>query len=76
MATLNIKNVPDALYSRLKSHARRQRRSVSREVIQILDQVLTGTAPLSIMDLRGLGKGVWKNVDPARHVEKERDEWD
>lgn len=76
MATLNIKNVPEGLYSRLKSHARRQRRSVSREVIQILEHVLAGASRLSVMDLRGLGKDVWKKVEPTRHVKRERDAWD
>jgi len=30
---------------------------------------------LSILALRGLGKEHWHGVDPARHVEAERDEW-
>jgi hypothetical protein len=31
---------------------------------------------LSILDLQGLGKELWHRVDAARHVKKERREWD
>jgi hypothetical protein len=33
-------------------------------------------APLSILELQGLGKEVWKNVDAGKHVNRERREWD
>jgi len=56
MAILNIKNLPDALYERLKARAEQQHRSVAQEVTHILDQVLGGAEPLSILDLQGLGK--------------------
>jgi hypothetical protein len=32
--------------------------------------------PLSILELQGLGKDVWKNIDAAKHVKRERREWD
>lgn len=40
MATLTIKNVPDALYERLKERARRQRRSINQEAIVCIEQVV------------------------------------
>jgi plasmid stability protein len=76
MATLNIKNLPDALYRKIQARAKRERRSVAQEVIHILSQVTDQAAPLSILDLQGLGKEVWRGVDAARHVEKERRGWD
>ncbi len=76
MATLNIKNVPDKLYSRLKAQARRERRSVSQEVLHILDEATRPSETVSILDLRGLGKELWKGVDPAAHVDEERRSWD
>jgi hypothetical protein len=33
-------------------------------------------APLSILELQGLGKDVWKKVDAGKHVNRERREWD
>ena len=36
MATLNIKNMPDALYRKLQKRAKQQRRSLAQEVTQIL----------------------------------------
>lgn len=30
----------------------------------------------SILELRGLGKELWKDIDPVEHVRAERDSWD
>ncbi|MFV2073837.1 MAG: hypothetical protein ACC742_14445 [Thermoanaerobaculales bacterium] len=30
----------------------------------------------TIMELEGLGKGIWEGVDPDDYVAKERDSWD
>jgi plasmid stability protein len=76
MATLNVKNVPDELYRKLQARARRQRRSVAQEVIHLLSQVTAEPEPLSIRDLRGLGKEIWKGVDAVAYVERERRSWD
>lgn len=76
MATLNIKNVPDPLYRKLKARAKRQRRSVAQEAIQILASQLEEPERLSLLDLRGLGKDLWEGMDAARYVEEERGSWD
>lgn len=76
MATLNVKNLPDKLYRKLCAQARRNRRSTAQEVTQILSDALAQPEPLSLLDLRGLGKEVWRDVDAAEHVERERETWD
>ena len=76
MAVLNIKNLPDALYKKLQAKAKRERRSVAQEVTHLLSDVLEIPEPLSILDLKGLGKEHWRGVDPSKHVEKERASWD
>jgi len=30
----------------------------------------------AILELRGLGKEIWRDVDAAEHVANERDSWD
>lgn len=75
MATLNIKNLPDPLYKKLRARAKRERRSVAQEVIHLLSRAVEGPASLSILSLKGLGKEVWRGVDPAAHVEQERRSW-
>jgi plasmid stability protein len=75
MATLNIKNLPDPLYAKLKARAKRQRRSVAQEVTQLLAEALEPPARLSILELRGLGKELWRELDAADHVERERSSW-
>src|SRR5262249_6294673 len=40
VATLNVKNLPDTLYRKLKARAKRERRSVAQEVAVILSQAL------------------------------------
>lgn len=76
MATLNVKQLPRALYRKLQAQARRQRRSVAQEVTRILEQALENKQSLSILELRGLGKERWRKADGARHVERERRTWD
>ena len=76
MATLNVKNLPDALYRKLKARAKSERRSVAQEVTQLLSEALEAPKQLSILELRGLGKEHWEGVDAAAHVDKERAAWD
>lgn len=75
MATLNVKHLPDALYRKLKARAKRERRSVAQEITVLLTQVLEPAPALSILELRGLGKELWRGVDAAVHVESERAPW-
>jgi plasmid stability protein len=76
LATLNVKNLPDALYRKLQARARRERRSVAQEVTHLLSEALESARPLSILELRGLGKEVWHGVDATAHVKRERGSWD
>lgn len=76
MAVLNIKNLPDSLYKKLQARARRQRRSVAQEVTHLLSEALETAKPLSILELKGLGKEHWRALDAAKHVERERASWD
>jgi plasmid stability protein len=76
VATLNVKNLPDALYRKLQKRARERRRSVAQEVAVILEDALEREAPLSILELRGLGRDAWEGIDPSAHVDAERRAWD
>jgi len=76
MAVLNVKNLPDALYKKLKARAKREHRSVAQEVTHLLTHALQTSEPLSILELRGLGKEHWREIDAAQHVERERASWD
>ncbi len=76
MAVLNIKNLPDALYRKLQARAKRQHRSIAQEVTHLLTDALETPKPLSILDLKGLGKEHWRRVDASKHIEEERNSWD
>ncbi|CAN5256903.1 hypothetical protein BH18GEM1_BH18GEM1_07620 [soil metagenome] len=76
MATLNIKNLPDALYRKLRARARRERRSISQEATHILERAVEEPQPLSLLDLRGLGRAHWTGIAAEDHVERERRSWD
>jgi plasmid stability protein len=76
VATLNVKNLSDALYRKLQKRARERRRSVAQEVTLILEEAVGRQEPLSILELRGLGKDAWRGVDAAAHVDAERRAWD
>jgi plasmid stability protein len=76
MATLNLKNLPDPIYRKLKTRAKLKHRSMAQEVIHLLSETLDTAEPLSILGLQGLGKECWKDIDPERHVAEERKSWD
>jgi plasmid stability protein len=76
LATLNIKNLPDALYRKLQARAKRDRRSVAQQVTHILAEALEAPTALSILELRGLGKELWQGINAADHVQRERESWD
>jgi plasmid stability protein len=76
MAILNIKNLPEDLYKKLKARARREHRSIAQEVTHLLSDVLESPKVLSILELKGLGKEHWRGIDPSKHIERERRSWD
>ncbi len=76
MATLNIKNLPEDLYRKLRARARRERRSISQEATRILERAMDEPEPLSLLELEGLGKEHWSGVDAADYVDAERRSWD
>lgn len=78
MPTLNIKSFPKDLYEILGEQAKKDRRSLSSEVIYLLEWAVEATAKRknSILQLKGLGKRKWKDVDVSKHIDKERDSWE
>jgi plasmid stability protein len=76
LATLNVKNLPDGLYRKLQARAKRERRSVAQEVTHLLATALETSSPISILELHGLGKELWREVDATDHVQGERASWD
>jgi plasmid stability protein len=75
MATLNIKNFPDELYERLQKLAEREHRSVTQEVVHLLEKTAGKPKLHSILELDGLGKELWEGIDPVEYVRAERDSW-
>jgi len=76
MATLNVKNMPDDLYEQVRQLARRDRRSLSQEVIVLLGRSLGEVPERSILDLQGLGRDAWAGSTAEAHVQAERDSWE
>lgn len=80
VATLNIKNFPDRLYRRIRQRAAKNRRSISQEVVELLDRAVTEQPKVSLLELEGLGKELWqkelKGKDAAEYIAEERASWD
>lgn len=76
MATLNVKDFPDDLYERLREASARERRSIAQQVVHLLDQALQEERVHSLLELKGLGKELWNDVDAPEHVRRERDAWE
>lgn len=49
MATLVIKNLSDDLHARLKEQARRHHRSVTKEVVTLIETGLTAPRPAPVL---------------------------
>jgi len=75
MATLNVKNFPDALYRKLKRRAKDEGRSLSAEVTRIVGRDLDHPKRYTVDDLVGLGAEIWKDVDIEEYIRRERDSW-
>ena len=76
MATLNIKSLPEAVARKLRRRAKEAHRSVTQEVIHILERATEEGPRRSLLELRGLGKEEWGATDAATHVARERDAWE
>lgn len=76
MATLNIKGFPDNLYKKLQKRAELDRRSLSQEVICLLQSVVEKEEKSSILELRGLGKERWQGINVSEHIDSERESWE
>jgi len=75
MATLNVKNFPDALYEALKERAEHEGRSLAGEVTFLLAEQLKRGSPYTLDDWRGVGAAIWKGVDVQKFVEAQRKSW-
>jgi plasmid stability protein len=75
MASLNIRNFPEALYRRLRAYPRRERRSVAEVATRLLANALKSPRATSILKLRGLGRELWHEADTAAHIDRERASW-
>jgi plasmid stability protein len=58
MATLYVENVPDSLYEALRAQARRENRSISAEVLELLNENVVTEEELARR--RNLGKRLAK----------------
>ncbi|HEY7675778.1 MAG TPA: hypothetical protein VIG69_01810 [Candidatus Methylomirabilis sp.] len=76
MAVLNIKNLPDELYEALRARARAERRSLSQEVVRILEREMGRPRKHKVSELKGLGKELWRKVGVERYLKRERRSWD
>jgi len=76
MATLNIKNFPDELYEKLKRKAKESQRSVAQEVTNLLSKSVGLSQTRSVLELRGLGAHIWKDIDTTTYIEEGRDAWE
>lgn len=76
MAVLNVKNFPDELHEKLRRGAEKAHRSVSQQVVHLLEEAMKEPESYSLMELRGLGKELWLREDAVEYVARERDDWD
>jgi len=72
MATLQVRDIDDRLYNFLKSSAKRQNRSLSQEVITILEEYLNSSVHAKNSTLEFLSlTGAWKDEKSAEEIVKD-----
>jgi hypothetical protein len=76
MPTLNVKGFPAGLYRRLKLSAKREHRSISQQVVYLLERASAEPPALSILELKGLGKRRWRRIKAEKYIAAERRTWD
>ncbi len=69
MASLLIKNIPDELHELLRKRAARHHRSMNKEVIVLLEQVMEGSRPGAIPEPAPLKRPI-----DTRTIMRARDE--
>jgi len=75
MGTLVIKNLPDALHARLKEQAERNRRSVTKEAVTLIEAGLgIGRAPAPLPPLVKLRGGRKTKIDELEAAIREGQE--
>lgn len=72
---MNNNHYDDILQRAEKELSREELLKLSEELSVRAGRKHHGKSP-SIPDLRGLGKEIWKDIDPDDYVAKERDSWD
>jgi hypothetical protein len=76
VATLNIKNFPEGLYKRLKARAKREGRSLAREVTMLLQKgVSQRPKKYTLRDWPRLLGGPFRGVDVEKFIDEERNSW-
>ncbi len=64
MSTLVIKNLPEQLHQRLKAQAERNRRSVTKEAIRLLESgLVAGAGQLELPEPVSLRSGKLQTID-------------
>jgi hypothetical protein len=46
------------------------------DIVAMLRQQITAGPQHSIMELEGLGKEIWQDVDVEKYIDEERNSWD
>jgi len=65
----------DDILKRAQQMSREQQQRLVDELAQQAGRK-NGSQEHSIMELKGLGKAIWQDVDADEYVAKERDSWD
>jgi len=71
---------PNIAYNQILNLTKRLGRGEQLQLLETLTQLLQHTQKIqtsrSIMELRGLGKEIWQNIDVDAYLNQERNSWD
>lgn len=73
MATKPYREILELAQSELSAE---EQNLLSAELAQSADRSDQNGKSRSLLELEGLGKEVWKGIDPDKYIAAERDSWD
>lgn len=63
------------LLQRIKSLRPTEQARLLRDLATLVHCQIQNHSPQSILDMQGLGKEIWSNIDAQKYIDRERDSW-
>lgn len=71
---MNHRNT-ETIYKEISKLSNNEKITILSKIISEISISVDRNHKVSIYDIKGIGKGIWKGVDAQKYVNKERESW-